>query len=42
MAYEIIDKKEIQEYHKDHDKDTNPEFFYSRDIITTYESSFNQ
>jgi len=42
MAYELIDKKEVQAYHEHPERDTNPEFFYSRDIITTYESSLNQ
>ncbi|MDP7196613.1 MAG: hypothetical protein QF864_10545, partial [SAR202 cluster bacterium] len=38
-AYELIGKERILEYHNHSNKDIDPEFFYCRDIINTYESS---
>ena len=39
MAYKFIGKERILEYHNHSKKDIDPEFFYCRDIINTYESS---
>ena len=39
IAYELIGKERILEYHNHSEKDIDPEFFYCRDIINTYESS---
>jgi len=42
MAYEIVGKRKIEKYHTHPRKDTDPRFFYCRDIIKAYESSLNQ
>jgi len=42
LAYEIIGPKQIEKYHQHSDKDTHPDFFYSRDIIKAYENTLNQ
>ena len=42
MAYEVVGKEKIEKYHTHPSKDTDPYFFYCRDIIKTYESSLNQ
>ncbi len=42
MAYEVVGKEKIEKYHTHPTKDTDPRFFYCRDIITTYETSLNQ
>ena len=39
IAYDLIGKERILEYHNHSKKDIDPEFFYCRDIINTYESS---
>ena len=38
LAYEIIDKEKIEQYHQHPEKDTHPSFFYMRDIVKAYES----
>ena len=42
MAYDVVGKEKIEKYHTHPSKDTDPYFFYCRDIIKTYESSLNQ
>ena len=42
MAYENIEGEKIEQYHTHPNKDTDPKFFYCRDIIKTYEASLNQ
>jgi TolB-like protein/tetratricopeptide (TPR) repeat protein len=42
MAYEIVGKRKIEKYHTHTEKDTDPYFFYCRDIIKAYESNLNQ
>ncbi len=42
MAYETIGKKAKEKYHTHTEKDTDPYFFYCRDIIKEYEASLNQ
>ena len=42
MAYEIVGKRKIEKYHTHPRKNTDPRFFYCRDIIKAYESSLNQ
>ena len=42
IAYELIGKERILEYHNHSEKDIDPEFFYCRDIIKVYEASLKQ
>ena len=42
MAYDTIGKKAKDKYHTHTEKDSDPYFFYCRDIIKAYESSLNQ
>ena len=42
IAYNNIDKKQIDQYNNHPEKDTHPRFFYCRDIITAYENKLNQ
>ena len=41
MAYEIVGTKTIEKYRSHREKDTYQEFFWSRDIIKTYENSIH-
>ena len=38
IAYNIINKEKLEQYHKHPEKDTHPKFFYMRDIVKAYES----
>ncbi len=42
MAYENTEEKQIEKYHTHPNKDTDPRFFWCRDIIKIYEASINQ
>ena len=42
LAYESIGSKTIEQYHTHPRKDTDPRFFYCRNIIKQYDTSLNQ